>query len=146
MWLSALTTAEPAGHDLTAPATFEGLQDAVAGRPVVHRVDHELAVEQRRIEVKETVQWYRKHHDVRIRHGVAGPPRLGAGNDQLGDQRDVLRIAGRGDGHPVSGLDGQPGDDRPDVARAEYREPARFPHQNPTAWRTRTMWIRPGSS
>ena len=78
--------------------------------------------------------------------GVAGPPGLRAGNDQLGDQRDVLRVARRGDGDRVSGRDGQPGDDRPDMARAEHRQPAQLAHQNPTTWRTRTMWIRPGSS
>ena len=55
--------------------------------------------------------------------GVAGPPRLSAGNVQLGDQRDVVRVAGGGDGHRVTGLDGQPGDDRSDVARAQHREP-----------------------
>ena len=115
---------EPPGHDLTAPAVFEGLQDAVAGRPVVHRVDHELAVEQRGIDVKEAVQWYREHHDVRLGHRVAGPPRLRAGNDQLGDQRDIFRVARRGDGQRVPGLNSQPCDDRPDMAGAEHREPA----------------------
>ena len=37
------------------------------------------------------------------------------------------------------GLDGQPGDDRPEMTRAEHREPAALRHQNPTTWRTRTM-------
>ena len=87
-----------------------------------------------------------EHHDAGVRHRVGGPPWLRAGDDQLGDQRDVFRVARRGDGHRVTGADGQPRDDRPGVARAEHRQPAEFPHQNPTTCRMRTMWMRPGSS
>ena len=103
-------------------------------------------MQQSGIDVEEAVQWYREHHDVRVCHRVGGPPWLRAGDDQLGDQRDVFRVTRRGDSHRVTGPDGQPCDDRPDVARAEHREPAWFPHQNPTSWRIRTMWMRPGSS
>ena len=122
----------------------------LAGSAVVKALNHigyhELAGQQPRIDGAETVQRYREHHDVRVRHRVGGPSRLRAGDYQLGDQRDVLRVARRGDGHRVPGLDGQPGDDRPEMTRAEHREPAALRHQNPTTWRTRTMWMRPGSS
>jgi hypothetical protein len=65
---------DPPGHDLAASAVFEGLQHALGGRPVVHRVDHELAVEQARIDLAEAVQRDREHHDVCLSQGVAGPP------------------------------------------------------------------------
>src|SRR5207244_3852150 len=82
------------GHDLAAApaigaAVLERGQHAVAGGPVVHRVDHDLAGEPPGVELGEPVQRYREHHDVRVRYRVAGPPRPRAGNDQLSDQRDV---------------------------------------------------------
>jgi hypothetical protein len=68
---------QPPGHDLAAAASvtgavFERRQHAVAGRPVVHRVDHDLAGQQRGIDVSKAVQRYREHHDVRVRDRIAG--------------------------------------------------------------------------
>src|SRR6266550_2537474 len=120
MWLSALTTAEPASRPATISLLVVSFSNAVS--------TPSLAGQQRGIDVSKAVHRYREHHDARVRDRVAGPPRLRAGDDQLGDQRDVLRVARRGDGHRVAGAHGQPRDDGPDVTRAEHREPALVLH------------------
>jgi hypothetical protein len=114
---------QPGGDDLTAPGVFEGGQDAVAGGPVVHRVHDQLAGQAGQVEVGEAVQRDGQDHEVRAGYRVAGPAGAGAGDDQFGDQGEVVGVTRGGDVDWVARLDGQPGDDRPDVARAEDRDP-----------------------
>jgi hypothetical protein len=72
-------------NDLAAavPVILEHRPDVIDRRPVVHRVDHELA-RRGRIEHRELVKWDREHHHVRLLDGIGCPPWLGSRGQYLG--------------------------------------------------------------
>src|SRR6202790_3454193 len=70
---------EPALDDLTAAVSMilEHLLNAVDRRPVVHRVDNELAVQQGRVQRRELMKRNRQHYHARLLDSVYCPSWLG---------------------------------------------------------------------
>src|SRR5258708_29516150 len=66
----------PALDDLAAAVStsFEQHLNAVDGRPVVHRIDDELAVQQGRVQRRDRVKRDRQHHKVCLLDGLGCPP------------------------------------------------------------------------
>src|SRR5438132_1665600 len=95
---------EPALDDLAAAVStiFEHLLNAVDGRPVVHRIDDELAVQQGRVQRRELVQRDRQHHKVCLLDGLGCPSWLGPRRQHLYDQLDLLRVTRGRDRHLVA--------------------------------------------
>ena len=116
---------EPVLNDLAAavPAVLEQLLNAVDRRPVVHRVDHELAGHQGRVEGRELVNRDRQHHDIGVGDGVGCPAWLGSRHQHLGDEGDPLRFGRSRDRHAVARVDCDPCDHRADVPRTEHGDP-----------------------
>src|SRR5262245_13051380 len=112
-----------ARNNLAAPgAALEILEEPVAGGPVVHRVDDELAGEDRRVQPEESVQRDREHYNVRAGGRVRRAQGLGARDQQLGDQRQVSRVAGRCDRYRVARPDREARYDGSDMTRSEYSD------------------------
>src|SRR6266540_3872071 len=81
-------------HDLAAAvaAIFEQLLNAVDGRPVVHRVNDELAGHRGSVEGRELVERDRQHHDVGVPDGIGCPSWLGSRYQHLGNECDPLGV------------------------------------------------------
>src|SRR5439155_11381492 len=116
---------EPALDDLAAAVSMilEQLLNAVDRRPVVHRVDNELAVQQGRVQRRELVKRNRQHYNARLLDSVCCPLWLGPWCQHLRDQPDLLRVTRSRDRHVVAGLYRDPRDDRADVTRPEHGDP-----------------------
>src|SRR5437764_11937543 len=102
---------------------LEHLLNTVDRRPVVHRVDNELAVQQGRVQRRELVKRNRQHYNARLLDSVYCPSWLGPWCQHLRDHLDLLRVTRSRDRHVVARLYRDPRDDRADVTRPEHGDP-----------------------